>query len=299
MAPDVVGSTPTSRPNSRPRCDGPSPQISSLKYLLVSPEFQSQIDFAVPSSAPPWHIGTSGWAYASWKPGFYPAKLPARKFLEHYTTRLNSVEVNYTFRQLPTAAMIASWLAATRDDFRFSFKAPQRVTHFQKLKDCGELMSALISALTPVAQAGRMGIVLIQLPPTFKADMGRLDTFLNESNRTGPVRMAIEFRHASWFTEETFAIMRRHGVALCVAESDDLQTPDVVTAPFTCYRLRKSGGYEPNELDAITRKLRQRAATGEVFAYFKHEEEPTGALSAEGALQALNAQPSDENQVAP
>ncbi|HEY0758985.1 MAG TPA: DUF72 domain-containing protein [Acidisarcina sp.] len=244
------------------------------------------------------HVGTSGWAYPSWKPGFYPAKLAAKKFLEHYATRLNSVEVNYTFRQLPTAAMVASWLAATDERFRFSFRAPQRVTHFRKLRACGEIMAAFSGSLRPVVEAGRLGLVLIQLPPSFKADAALLESFLGEScgpcgsaaeggSGEGRLRLAIEFRNAGWFTEETFAILRRHEVALCVAESDELQTPDIVTAPFTCYRLRMSGGYEAGELEAITGKLRARAAEGEVFAYFKHEEEPTGALQAEQVLRSL------------
>lgn len=256
-------------------------------------------DISVGAPAPhSCHLGTSGWAYASWKPGFYPAKLPSKKFLEYYATRLNSVEVNYTFRQLPSAAMIESWLAATGEQFRFSFKTPQRVTHFQKLKDCGGLMSAFAGAFKPVVDAGRMGVVLIQLPPTFKADPSQLDRFLDETHSAcgAPrLRMAIEFRNVSWFADQTFEVMRRHQVALCVAESDDLQTPDVATAPFTCYRLRRSD-YQPGDLDAITRKLRERACEGDVFAYFKHEEAPTGALSAEHVLQSLGLR---QNPVAP
>lgn len=235
-------------------------------------------------------IGTSGWAYSTWKPGFYPAKHSPKKFLEYYATRLNSVEVNYTFRQLPSAAMVESWLAATGENFRFSFKTPQRVTHFQKLKDCGGIMSSFSSAFNRVIDGGRMGIVLVQLPPTFKADPAQLDRFLDETHvacDAPAMRMAIEFRNRSWFTDETFEIMRRHQVALCVAESDDLQTPDVVTAPFSCYRLRRSG-YQPADLEAIACKLGQRARQGDVFAYFKHEDEPTGALSAEHVLRSLS-----------
>ena len=235
------------------------------------------------------YVGTSGWAYTSWKPGFYPAKLPAKKFLEHYATRLNSVEVNYTFRQLPSRGMIESWLGAAGEQFRFSFKVPQRVTHFQKLKGCAGIMGAFLDSLTPVVDAGRMGVVLIQLPPTFKADIGQLECFLEESRGclgSAELRMAIEFRNASWFSDEAFEVLRHFKVALCVAESDDLATPDVVTAPFACYRLRRSG-YQAADLDAVVEKLRRRAQDGDVFAYFKHEEEPTGALSAEHVLRAL------------
>jgi uncharacterized protein YecE (DUF72 family) len=230
-------------------------------------------------------IGTSGWAYSSWKPGFYPQKLPQKQFLEYYATQLNSVEVNYTFRQLPTAAGLASWLAASNDGFRFSFKAPQRITHILRIKDCSEAVAALARALAPVAAAGRMGPVLFQLPPNFKADVPRLDSFLADASVCG-LRMAFEFRHSSWFCDEVYGVLRRYAVALCVAESEDLETPDIMTAPFVCYRFRK-GEYSRAQLEAIEKTLRRRSAEGEVFAYFKHEEQPTGALHAADTLRRL------------
>jgi uncharacterized protein YecE (DUF72 family) len=233
-------------------------------------------------------IGTSGWAYASWKPGFYPQALPQKKFLEYYATQLNSVEVNFTFRQLPTDSMLAGWLAATGAGFRFSFKAPQRITHILRLKDCSDAVAALSRALAPVAAAGRMGVVLFQLPPNFKADLPRLDAFLEDAKSCG-LRMAFEFRQSTWFCDEVYAALSGHGVALCVAESEDLETPDVVTAPFTCYRLRKSG-YSATDLDVIEGALRRRSSEGEVFAYFKHEEQPTGAISAVDTLRRLQQQ---------
>jgi uncharacterized protein YecE (DUF72 family) len=230
-------------------------------------------------------IGTSGWAYASWKPGFYPAALPQKKFLEYYATQLNSVEVNYTFRQLPTESMLTGWLAATGAGFRFSFKAPQRLTHILRLKDCSDAVAALSHALAPVAAAGRMGVVLFQLPPNFKADVPRLDSFLADANRFG-LRMAFEFRHSTWFCDEAYAALRQHRVALCVAESDELVTPDVATASFTCYRLRRSG-YSAAQLEAIQNTLRRRRSEGDVFAYFKHEEQPTGAIHAVDTFRRL------------
>jgi uncharacterized protein YecE (DUF72 family) len=230
-------------------------------------------------------IGTSGWAYSSWKPGFYPQALLQKKFMEYYATQLNSVEVNYTFRQLPTQSMLTGWLAATGTGFRFSFKAPQRITHILRLKDCSEAVAALARSLSPVTAAGRMGVVLFQLPPNFKADATRLDSFLANAKTCG-MRMAFEFRHSTWFSDEVFAVLRNHGVALCVAESEDLETPDTVTAPFTCYRLRKSG-YSAAQLDEIENTLRQRSSHGDVFAYFKHEEQPTGAICAVDTLRRL------------
>lgn len=231
-------------------------------------------------------IGTSGWAYPTWKPGFYPQALAQKKFLEYYATQLNSVEVNYTFRQLPTESMLAGWLAAAAGaDFRFSFKAPQRITHIRRLKDCAEAVAALGRSLAPVAAAERMGVVLVQLPPNFKADPSRLDLFLADAKTSG-LRMAFEFRQNTWFCDEVYSVLRSHGAALCVAESADLETPDVVTAPFSCYRLRKSG-YTAAQLDAIAITLRHRSSAGEVFAYFKHEDEPTGALCAVDMLRRL------------
>lgn len=231
------------------------------------------------------YVGTSGWAYSSWKPEFYPRTVPQKKLLEYYATQLNSVEVNYTFRQLPTESMLTNWLAATGAGFRFSFKAPQRITHILRLKDCAEAVTALSHALAPVVAAGRMAAVLFQLPPSFKADATRLDSFLVDA-KIASLRMAFEFRHNSWFCDEVYAVLRQHRVALCVAESDDLETPDVVTAPFTCYRFRKSG-YSAAQLDVIEKTLRQRSTEGEVFAYFMHEEEPTGAIRAVDILRRL------------
>jgi uncharacterized protein YecE (DUF72 family) len=232
-------------------------------------------------------IGTSGWAYASWKPGFYPQALPQKKFLEYYATQLNSVEVNYTFRQLPTRSMLEGWMAVTGTGFRFSFKAPQRITHILRLKGCSETVAALARVLAPVVEAGRMGVVLFQLPPNFKVDANCLESFLADATGHG-LRMAFEFRHSTWFCEEVYGLLRRHGVALCVAESDDLETPDIVTAPFSCFRFRKQG-YSAEQLDLIEHNLRIRSSEGEVFAYFKHEEEPTGALCAVETLRRLRS----------
>lgn len=235
------------------------------------------------------YAGTSGWAYATWKPGFYPAGLPAKRFLEHYASRLDSVEVNYTFRMLPSAAMLAGWLAATPANFRFSFKSPQRITHFSRLRECDAAVGEFVAALEPVRAAGKLGPLLFQLPPNFKADPGRLASFLAAPTLHGPAapRLAFEFRHESWFSEETYAVLRAHNAALCIAESDDLQTPDIQCATtHACYRLRREGGYSADEIEAFAEKFSPLAATREVYVYFKHEDEPTGALNAVAFLNA-------------
>lgn len=242
---------------------------------------------ATPTASGQVFAGTSGWAYPTWKPDFYPAGTPAKRFLEAYASRLNSVEVNYTFRALPTAKMLEGWLAATPDSFRFSFKAPQRITHFRRLKDCFDDVEQLISALEPVRQARKMGLVLFQLPPNFKADAERLDSFLFASALRGAdtPRMAFEFRHTSWFSEEIYTILRQHNVALCIAEGDDLLTPEVHTAmAHTCFRLRRSGGYSALELDAFAKRLLSVAEQRDTYVYFRHEDEPTGALNATAFL---------------
>jgi uncharacterized protein YecE (DUF72 family) len=240
------------------------------------------------------YVGCSGWAYASWKPGFYPAKVSAKKFLEYYATQLNSVEVNYTFRTLPGRGTVEGWLGQTGPDFRFSFKAPQRITHFQRLKDCGQVLAAFAASVEPAAAAGRLGLALFQLPPNLRADAGRLAAFLADARGLG-LRIAFEFRDASWFNPEIYRLLEQHSAALCVAESDELETPDVQTAPFFCYRLRQSE-YTQERLAEIQELLTRRSGLGDVFAYFKHEEEPTGALRAVAVLSGIGAAGSGERR---
>lgn len=233
------------------------------------------------------YAGTSGWAYPSWKPDFYPASVPAKKLLAYYATRLNSVEVNYTFRSLPSASTVQTWLAETGSDFRFSFKAPQRITHILRLKNCGEALERFGQSIAPVAEAGRLGVILFQLPPNLKAEIDRLAAFLKDAEKLG-FRLAFEFRNESWFCAETYAVLRAHSAALCIAESDDLATPEEYTATFSCYRFRRSA-YSERDLEAIRTRLKARTAEGDVFAYFKHEDTPAGALYAASVLEGLRA----------
>jgi uncharacterized protein YecE (DUF72 family) len=287
VAADVVGSNPTSRPKF------PLTRSRSVARILKS----SALPLATApasgpaASAPPSKLfaGTSGWAYATWKPGFYPEKLPAKKFLEFYASQLTSVEVNYTFRALPTAKMLEGWLAATPENFRFSFKAPQRITHFGRLRECTADLTQFVTALEPVRQVGKLGLLFFQLPPNFKVDTARLDSFLAEPALQG-FAVAFEFRHESWFSEDAYAVLSRHNAALCIAESDDLSTPEIHTArTFTCFRLRRNGGYKPAEIKALATRLGELSKTRNVYAYFKHEDEPTGALNATAFLAAAGS----------
>jgi len=183
--------------------------------------------------------------------------------------------------------MLLGWLAATGEDFAFSFKASQRITHFARLKNCEDLVDRFYGALNPVQRVKRLGVILFQLPPNFKADAQLLDGFLSHASRAG-VRLAFEFRHPSWFAEEIYAVLRSHQAALCAAESDELESPDVTTAPFHCYRLRKSE-YSSAEIDRLVAGFHHQSTHGDVFAYFKHEETPEGALNAAQVLEQLRS----------
>ena len=284
VAADVVGSKPTSRPKN----------LQTLDCGLTLPRTSqtSSSSASTPASSLRLYTGTSGWAYPTWKPGFYPTGTPAKRFLEFYATQLTSVEVNYTFRTLPTAKMLEGWLAATPANFRFSFKAPQRITHFKRLRECSRDIGQFIAALDPVRQAGKLGLLLFQLPPNFKADAELLRGFLADAAfaATGAPLIAFEFRHESWFTEPIHAILRGHNAALCIAESDSLRTPETQTASnFACYRLRRDGGYTPQELDDFATRFAALSSSRDVYVYFKHEDEPTGALNATAFLRQARA----------
>ena len=219
------------------------------------------------------YAGTSGWAYPTWKPDFYPAGTPAKRFLEFYASKLTSVEVNYTFRALPTAKMLEGWLAATPPNFRFSFKAPQRITHFKRLQDCANDVAQFVAALHRAELAGN--------PPA-----GRGASPLTRWDE--PARAALAALEG---VIDTGAAAAAWDAALCIAESDDLLTPEVHTAAdCACYRLRRSGGYSAVELDAFAKRFTALAEQRDVYVYFKHEDEPTGALNATAFLERAVAE---------
>ena len=235
-------------------------------------------------------IGTSGWAYPTWKPEFYPKGISAKKFLSFYGSVLGSVEVNYTFGSALKPGQLQGWLDDTPPHFRFTFKAPQRITHFSRLRACEDALTGFFASLEPAREAGKLGYVLFQLPPSFQADRVRLATFLAApamQAQQAP-RIAFEFRHPSWFNEETYSLLRQHQAALCLAESEELQTPQVHTAQaFTCFRLRWPGGYTPKQIAEFAVHFRLLAEEREVFVYFKHEDAPTGGLNALALLRSL------------
>jgi len=228
--------------------------------------------------------GTSGFAYPAWKPEYYPQKLPSKKFLEYYATRLNAVEVNYTFRQLPKATTLENWVGMTPAGFVFVCKAHQRITHINRLKE-SEFNGLFFKAIEPLRTSRRLGPVLFQLPPNFKADTGLLESFLERLPED--IRYAFEFRNVSWLNDETYRLLEKHGVALCLAESPKLEVPNVITAPFVYARLRM-GEYKPEERKEIAARAKEQLAAGrDVYAFFKHEETPAGAFYAEELAKAV------------
>ncbi len=229
--------------------------------------------------------GTSGWTYPSWKPDFYPEKLAPKKFLSYYSTRLNTVEVNFTFRQLVKETTIQNWRQDTPADFRFGVKAHQVITHIKRLKGTEDFVPRFLATIEPLAAAGKLGPVLFQLPPNLKMDAALLQDFLAILPRTVPA--AFEFRHVSWFADETWELLKSKNVALCVAETETMTTPDIVTAGFAYYRYRKPT-YTGEERRSMIDRLSQHLAEGRnVFAYFKHEETPEGALYAVEVLREV------------
>src|SRR5512141_311147 len=153
------------------------------------------------------YAGTSGWAYSAWKPKFYPAKLPAKQYLQFYATQLNAVEVNYTFRRMLNEKIIAAWIKDSPEHFRFALKAHQAITHFRRLKNADEPLGRFVDCIKPLAEAGRLGPVLFQLPPNLKADARLLNSFLELVPRG--LCAAFEFRDKSWFNDDVFAILTR------------------------------------------------------------------------------------------
>jgi uncharacterized protein YecE (DUF72 family) len=232
------------------------------------------------------HAGTSGFAYPAWKPGFYPADVPAKRFLEHYATRLTSTEINYTFHRLPTTKSLEEWVAATPPHFVFSLKAHMKLTHALRLKGCEEFLEVFLKRIDPLRVVGRLGVVLFQLPPNLKCDVALLENFT--SLLPSDVRFAFEFRNDTWLSDRVYDSLRQRDICLCLAESEKFVVPEVRTASFDYLRLRKPP-YPDEERAEIAARVRGLIDTGrDVYLYFKHEESPEGALDAEDVLRRVS-----------
>ena len=230
------------------------------------------------------YCGTSGFAYPKWKPDFYPEKLPAKDFLKYYAGRLNSVEINYTFYRLPTASTLEGWVQQSPASFRFAVKAHQRITHIQRLKE-SEAISVFFRAIDPLRSARRLGPVLFQRPPNMKCDEPLLEAFLGKLPTD--VQCAFEFRNVSWLNDRVYGLLEKAGAALCLAESEKLEIPHVITAGFVYARLRKPE-YSAEEQQEIAERSRQFLESGrDLYVFYKHEDTPEGALHAEELLRQL------------
>jgi uncharacterized protein YecE (DUF72 family) len=217
-------------------------------------------------------IGTSGFQYPEWKGKFYPEALPASKMLAFYAERFPSTEINYTFRRIPAAKTILNWTSGTPARFRFSFKAPQRITHFSKLRGCQEVLEVFAKAISAADE--KLGPVLFQLPPNFVKDVEVLRAFLADTP-TG-LRAAFEFRHESWFDDAVFQVLREANAAFCIAENEELATPVAATADFGYLRLRRED-YTTAQIKKWAASIKDQQRTwSEAFVYFKHEERGVG-----------------------
>ena len=225
--------------------------------------------------SPIW-IGTSGFSYREWKPLFYPHDVSDKGFLSYYVTRLNAVEIDSTFYRIPSPKTVAAWYASTPETFRFGIKAPQRITHFERLATPSEANAFFLRTLEPLGS--RLGMVLYQLPPNARADFDKLSRFLDSLPASLPC--AFEFRHPSWFASDVYAVLRQRGVGLCIHDHDDGPPVLEITGPRTYVRLRRE------QYDSVARMrwqsvMQQWASSGtEVFAFIKHKDNPRAPLIA-------------------
>ena len=227
-------------------------------------------------------VGTSGFSYPAWRGSFYPEDLPAREILAFYARTLPTVEINHTFHRLPTPALLTSWGRQVSPAFRFALKAPQRITHQLRLRDAGAITAQFCTLATRLGK--KLGPLLFQLPPYLRADTARLEDFL--AALPPGVEPALEFRSDTWFSEETFDILRRHRAALCIADAESLATPAVATAPFGYLRLRRTD-YGSADLDRWAECIRGTRQWKRVYVYFKHEESARGTELARALADRL------------
>ena len=237
---------------------------------------------ARPARLPRIFVGTSGFSYPAWRGSFYPEDLPAREMLSFYARALPTVEINHTFHRLPTPALLTSWGRQVPPGFRFALKAPQRITHQLRLRDAGAVAAQFCTLALRLGK--KLGPLLFQLPPYLRADTARLEEFL--AGLPPGVEPAFEFRSDTWFTDETYDLLRRHRAALCIADAETLSTPAIATAPFGYLRLRRADYGNP-ELDRWAECIRGTREWKRVYVYFKHEDRAGGTELARGLAERL------------
>jgi uncharacterized protein YecE (DUF72 family) len=222
------------------------------------------------------HIGTSGYSYSAWKGSFYPEKLSSKKMLSYYGEHFDACEMNGTFYKLPSAESVAMWMPQVPSAFQFAVKAPQRITHFQRLKEVDETVAEFLKVASVLKK--QLGPLLFQLPPNFKKDLDRLRPCLKLIPKSK--RVAFEFRHASWFDQDVYDLLAKRNVALVAAETEDGPKASLVaTADWGYLRLRL-----PEYTDASMKKwikhIRSRKWS-DAFVFFKHEDEGKGPVFAQ------------------
>ena len=223
-------------------------------------------------------IGTSGYSYKEWKGSFYPEDLPAAKMLEFYAGRFDTVEINNTFYRMPEAKMLDKWATQVPDGFTFVLKAPQRITHRQRLSESEEDVRYLFEAASTLGT--KLGPVLFQLPPFFKKDSEKLRAFLGVLPPKSPV--AFEFRHDSWCDDEVYAILRERDVPICLSDTDEVIDPNVLVIPTASWgylRLRRTE-YTESAISDWARRIAKQPWR-EAYVFFKHEDEGRGPRFAE------------------
>jgi uncharacterized protein YecE (DUF72 family) len=230
------------------------------------------------------YIGTSGFAFKEWKGNFYPEGTPDKKMLSHYSSRLGSVEINYTFRRMPSESTLEGWKSQVPESFRFTLKAPQRITHFKRLSDVGEDVAEFLRRALILGP--NLGTILFQLPPSFKYDRPTLESFLG--SLPPKARFSMEFRHESWGNDECRGLLQQHRIAWCGADTDETPLESVpVTAAHAYLRLRKEE-YQPHELDEWASKIGRLTGDGtDVYCYLKHEGGGVGPAYALRILESV------------
>lgn len=218
------------------------------------------------------YTGTSGFAYKEWKGSFYPADLPNAEMLGYYASQFRACEINNSFYRIPAERTLRQWTEQVPTEFRFILKASQKITHFTRLKP--ESRDALEYFITSARSLGeRLGPILFQLPPNMKADVPRLSAFLDLL--PGDVRAAFEFRHASWFDEAVFDALRSKRAALCLADTEELQTPRIATTTDWGYLRLRRVEYGADDLADWARWLATQSWQ-DSYVFFKHEDAGTG-----------------------
>ena len=218
------------------------------------------------------HVGTSGYNFPEWKGSFYPPKLPSAKWLEYYAQQLGTVEINYTFYRMPNDKTVAGWDAATPEAFTFVLKAPQKITHIARLRNVDEPLRLFLVTVRKLH--AKLGPVLFQLPPNFKKDLARVGDLLTQF--PSDVRAACEFRHASWWSDDVYELLRSTNTALCIADTAEGTTPEVATADFGYVRLRDEGYSEAGLREWSQRVQALGSAWTDAYVFFKHEEKGVG-----------------------